>query len=101
MTPEIHKQTSKITFIQLIIPILLAMMVFLLGIITWFGKAYTDSAQTEKNIQQQINLSVLESLGRLSEKVDANSGDVEILIDNDRRQDLLLQDHETKLKLLE
>ena len=100
MTPEINKQTSKITFIQLIIPILLAIMVFLLGIITWFGKAYTDSAQAEKNIQQQINLSVLESLGRLSEKVEAYSGDVETLIDNDRRQDLLLQDHETKLKLL-
>jgi flagellar basal body-associated protein FliL len=100
MTPEINKQTARITFIQLIIPILLAMMVFLLGIITWFGKAYTDSAQTERNTQQQINLSVLESLGSLKEKVDANSSDVVTIKNNDRRQDLMLQDHETKLKLL-
>jgi flagellar basal body-associated protein FliL len=100
MTPHINKQTSKLTFIQLIIPILLAMMVFLLGIITWFGKAYADSVQAEKNTQQQINLSVLESLGRLKEKVDANSDDVVIIKSNDRRQDLMLQDHETKLKFL-
>ena len=98
MTEQINK--SKLSFLQLIIPVLLAFMVFLLGIIAWYGQSNHAEAKNERLIQQNINLQVLENLGTLNSDCRSNSGSVDGLLENDRRQDLMLQDHETKLNLL-
>ncbi|MDT8394252.1 MAG: hypothetical protein RQ761_10425 [Bacteroidales bacterium] len=102
MTNEINNphQKNKPTFIQLIIPVLLAVMVFLLGIIAFFAKSYYQDAKTYQNTQQQINLQVLENLGKLNAGGDEQQSAIKLLQVNDRRQDIMLQDHETKLNLL-
>ncbi len=102
MTEQINNpnQNSRLTFMQLIIPVLLSVMVFLLGIIAFFGKSYYQESRADQNTQQQINLQVLENLGTLNANCNENTTDVDGLIINDRRQDLMLQDHETKLNLL-
>ena len=98
MTDQINK--NKHSFIQLIIPVLLAFMVFLLSIIVWFGQTNYVEAKDDRKTQQKINLQVLEKLGALNANCSENTSDVDVLIINDRRQDLILQDHETKLNLI-
>ena len=98
MTDTINK--TKFSFITLIIPVLLAFMVFLLGIIAWYGQTNHTEAKDDRKLQQNINLQVLENLGTLNSECSDNSTEVDVLIINDRRQDLMLQDHETKLNLL-
>jgi len=101
MTNEINKPTSKkISFIQTIVPVLLGIMVFLLGLIAWGVKAEYSDGKASRQIQNNINLQVLENLGTLNANCNENTTDVDGLIINDRRQDLMLQDHETKLNLL-
>ena len=98
MTEQINK--NKHSFIQLIIPVLLAFMVFLLSIIVWFGQTNYVDAKDDRKTQQKINLQVLENLGTLNANCDVNTTDIDGLIINDRRQDRLLEQHETKLLLI-
>ena len=74
MTDQINTPNSKnkLSFLQLIIPVLLALMVFLLSIIVWFGQTnYSESNEVRKT-QQHINLQVLENLGTLNANCDVN-----------------------------
>ena len=98
MTEQINK--FKHSFIQLIIPVLLAFMVFLLGLIAWFGQTNYVEAKEDRKTQQHINLQVLENLGTLNANCTDNTSEVDVLIINDKRQDRLLEQHETKLKIL-
>jgi len=102
MTEQINKtnQKNKHSFIQLIIPVLLAFTVFLLSVIAWFGQTNYVEAKGDRKTQQQINLQVLENLGTLNANCNDNTTDVDDLKINDRKQDLMLQVHETKLKLI-
>ena len=102
MTNEINKPTSKkISFIQTIVPVLLALMVFLLGLIAWGVKAEYNDGKASRKIQNQINLQVLEKYGTLDANCKENTSDVDILLKNDRRQDLMLEQHEVKLTLVD
>jgi hypothetical protein len=94
------EQINNPTFIQLIVPILLAVMVFLLGIITYFFKATDSRSVKHLNTQQEINLQILENLGTLNANHSIVNSDIVDLKINDRRQDLLLEQHETKLNLI-
>ena len=98
MTDQINK--SKHSFITLIIPVLLGFMVFLLSIIAWFGQTNYVEAKDARKTQQQINLQVLKNLGTLNANCSDNTVDVGVLIVNDKRQDRLLEQHETKLNIL-
>jgi len=102
MTEQINKPSkNKFSFIQLIIPVLLAFTVFLLSYIAWFGQTNHVEARGDLKIQQQINLQVLENLGTLNANCNNNTTDVDDLLINDRKQDLMLHVHETKLKSIE
>ena len=98
MTDQINK--SKHSFITLIIPVLLAFTVFLLSLIAWFSQTNYVEAKDARKTQQHINLQVLENLGTLNANCTDNTSEVGILITNDKRQDRLLEQHETKLKIL-
>ena len=98
MSEQINK--NKHSFIQLIIPVLLAFVVFLLSVIAWFGQTNFSESKDDRKTQQHINLQVLQNLGTLNANCKGNTTDVDGLIINDRRQDLILEQHETKLKLI-
>ncbi|MDT8392928.1 MAG: hypothetical protein RQ761_03730 [Bacteroidales bacterium] len=102
MTEPINNpQGNKIKLIQLIVPILLSIMVFLLGIIAWLGQtAYIESRKNE-SVQHEINKEVLEKLSTINSSCVFNSVDVKDLKINDRRQDLILQEHSVKLNFLD
>ena len=87
-------------FIQLIVPVLLAVTVFLLGIIAWFGQTNYTEGKHDRKTQQKINLQVLQNLGTLNANCEDNTTDIDGLIKNDRRQDLILEQHETKLRFI-
>jgi sensor domain CHASE-containing protein len=101
MTEQINNPKSKkINFAQSIVPILLSVMVVLLGLITWGVKTSYSEAKASQNIQNNINIQVLENLGTLNANCKVNGSEVDGLIINDRRQDILLTEHELRLKLL-
>lgn len=94
-------QTSKrLTFVQIIVPVLLSFVVFLLGIIAWGGKSFYSDYKKEHEVQQQINLQVLENLGTINANCIKYDDEMKDLKFNDRRQDLILEQHETRLKYL-
>lgn len=92
--------SKKISFVQIIIPVLLSFMVFLLGIIAWGGKSFYNDFKKEHETQQKINLQVLENLGTINANCIIYDAEMKDLKVNDRRQDLILEQHETKLKYL-
>lgn len=97
----VHSQSSKKTsFVQITVPVLLSVMVFLLGIIAWGGQLFYSDFKEEHKTQQKINLQILENLGTINANCVIFDSDVKDLKLNDRRQDLILEQHETKLNFL-
>jgi hypothetical protein len=95
-----NPNAKKPGFVQITIPILLSVMVFLLGIIAWGGQLFYNDFKEEHKTQQKINLQILENLGTINANCVIFDSDVKDLKLNDRRQDLILEQHETKLKII-